>query len=175
MSKIYKVGRIYCLRSNNTEDIYIGSTFNPLYKRLGQHKTDYKNNLNITSKNLMKFDDVYIELIEQYENITKEELNKYEGEHIRKNEKCVNKFIAGRTQKQYRDEHKEKMKTYNEIYQKENKKKLSEQKKEYNLKNKDIINKKRSEIIICFCGTSYTKRHKARHEKSLKHKNCIKN
>ena len=38
----YKNGKIYTIRSHQTDEIYIGSTTQTLTKRLSKHKTDYK-------------------------------------------------------------------------------------------------------------------------------------
>ena len=37
-SKDYKNGKIYCIRNNITDDIYIGSTTQPLSKRMVCHR-----------------------------------------------------------------------------------------------------------------------------------------
>jgi hypothetical protein len=63
---------------------------------------------NITSKILFeKYDDVRIELIEEFPCENKMELNKREGHYIRTLE-CVNKLVAGRTKKEWREDNKEK-------------------------------------------------------------------
>ena len=69
--KDYSNGKIYCIRSHQTDDIYIGSTIQPLSHRMGNHKKTYKQWLNgksnyVTSYEIMKYDDYYIELIEKY-------------------------------------------------------------------------------------------------------------
>jgi len=95
----YTKSKIYALRSYQTDNIYIGSTCMPLSKRLYFHKR--KSNKS-TSKEITKFDDCYIELIKDCPCDNKEQLRKFEGEEIRKNKNiCVNKNIAGRTQKEY--------------------------------------------------------------------------
>ena len=38
----YQNGKIYTIRSHQTDEIYIGSTANCLSKRLNDHKADYK-------------------------------------------------------------------------------------------------------------------------------------
>lgn len=86
----YKNGKIYAIRSYQTEEIYIGSTTQTLTKRLSSHKRNICN-----SKLILQYPDAYIELIENFPCNSKEELNRKEGEHIRANN-CVNKE-AGRT------------------------------------------------------------------------------
>jgi hypothetical protein len=38
----YNNGKIYCIKSYETEDIYIGSTTQKLCKRMGSHRRSYK-------------------------------------------------------------------------------------------------------------------------------------
>jgi len=116
----YENGKIYVLRSHQTEDIYLGSTQQQLYKRFHQHKTHYNRwkegkKHYITSNELFKYDDCYIELLEEYPCDNKMELCRREGELIR-SINCVNKFIAGRTKaecdKEYGETHKAQIKEY---------------------------------------------------------------
>ena len=41
-SKDYKNGKIYCIRNNINDDIYVGSTTQPLSKRMALHRQDAK-------------------------------------------------------------------------------------------------------------------------------------
>lgn len=112
----YQNGKIYSIRSHQTDLIYIGSTTQKLANRIGQHKKMYKKYLNgnknyYTSFKILEYDDAYIELIKLYPCTCKSELQKEEGLFIRKLN-CVNKFVAGRSQKQYRIDNKEKIKKY---------------------------------------------------------------
>jgi hypothetical protein len=99
----YKNGKIYKLWSPEGDDIYIGSTIQPLYARLSAHKRKMKYSSKILFE---KYDDVRIELIECFPCDNKEQLNKKEGEYIRKLD-CVNRNIAGRTKKEYNEDNKE--------------------------------------------------------------------
>ena len=102
----YQKGKIYKLWSpQGTEDeIYFGSTCDELRYR----KNGHKNKRDCKSKILFeKYDDVRIEIIEEYPCNNKEELNKKEGEYIRNN-KCLNQVIPGRTKKEYNKEYNEK-------------------------------------------------------------------
>ena len=106
---MYQNGKIYKLVSDSTDRIYIGSTCNPLYKRLGGHKTASKNlNKCYTSKELVKFDDCKIILIEDFACERKEQLTARERYHIEQNKDiCVNKIIPTRTNKEYREQNKD--------------------------------------------------------------------
>jgi hypothetical protein len=127
----YTKGKIYCIRSPNTDLIYIGSTCQKLSQRMGEHRINIKKN-NITSKIIFEYGDAYIELLENYPCNNKEELLKKEGEHIRSNN-CCNKCIPSRTPKEYYEQYREKIKEYQKEYYEDNK----EHKKEYRERNKE--------------------------------------
>jgi hypothetical protein len=143
----YQNGKIYSLRSYQTDDIYIGSTTNPLSKRFYQHKSKYNRWLNdsyhyVSSFELFKYDDVYYELIECFPCNSKDELYKREGEITRETENCVNKFIAGRTAREWRDDNKEVIKEKSKEYYENNKEKVKENRKEYYENNQEVIKEK---------------------------------
>ena len=156
----YTKGKVYCIRSYQTDDIYIGSTTQALSMRIGGHRANYKLYLNnkynyVTSFEIIQYDDCYIELIELCSCLSKEELCKREGEHIRLMH-CVNKYIAGRTIKQYREDNKDELKEYikqyreehkNELkqYRESNKDEIAERSKKYYEDNKDEIKKKKKQ------------------------------
>jgi hypothetical protein len=188
----YENGKIYKIVSNQTEKIYVGSTCSPLFKRLYQHRSNYKRFLDggyhfVSSFEIVKFEDNDIQLIENYPCNSKEELHAREGFHIRQLD-CTNKQVAGRSDKQYRDDHKEKAKEYfkqyyednkNELKKKskdyyyENKEKIAEWSKKYAEANKDKIKAKTKQIFACECGGTYSYKHKARHFKSISHTQFI--
>ena len=93
----YQNGKIYALRSHQTEDVYIGSTTQPLAVRFAGHRAMRGK---CSSLAVLQHPDAYIELVELYPCGTKEELNKREGEIIRFTS-CVNKNIAGRSAKDW--------------------------------------------------------------------------
>ena len=87
--------------------MYVGSTTQPLCKRLYKHKqnsierTECKAPLYELMREIGK-DVFYIELIELYPCKCKEELTAREGHYIRERG-TLNKQIPGRTEKQYRE------------------------------------------------------------------------
>lgn len=126
----YKNGKIYAIRSYQTDEIYIGSTIQALKERLRCHKKDLKRKT-CSSKLILQYEDAYIELIEECPCDNKEQLLRKEGEHIRATN-CVNKKIAGRTDKEYQQENKEKRREYVKKYREENKEQyLQSKKREY--------------------------------------------
>tara|TARA_R110000868_G_scaffold120367_1_gene319454 strand:+ start:852 stop:1487 length:636 start_codon:yes stop_codon:yes gene_type:complete len=141
----YHKSKIYTIRSYRTDEYYIGSTCDALHKRLYSHRLHYKHYLNdksnfITSFDIIKYEDHYIELLEEYKCENRNELTKREGELIRKyKDEIVNCKIEGRTEKEYREDNKDKIKEYQKEYYEDNKDKLNEQKKEYREDNKDKI------------------------------------
>ena len=168
----YNKGKIYTIRcrTDNTL-IYVGSTIQPLAVRWGEHKRRSKIDTNryIYTTINNNWDNWYIELYELYPCNCKEELCKKEGEVIREIG-TLNTQIAGRTQKEWIDENKEKiaetqkiyrevnkdrlkenekirrgkrteyLKTYTKIYAENNKEKLAEYKKQYYQRKKEANN-----------------------------------
>ena len=136
----YENGKIYAIRSHQTDDIYIGSTTQPLYKRLSSHKANFKDKSYryVSSNELLKYDDVYIELLQGYCCDNKMELLKREGEFIRSMD-CVNKRVAGRTKQEYLEDTKEYRKKWGEEYYEINKDKIKIKKREYYEANQDKI------------------------------------
>jgi hypothetical protein len=184
----YSKGKIYRIVCDTTGLVYIGSTVETLSNRLSKHKNNYKNYLKgknnyITSFDILKNDNYKIILIENYSCINREELEREERKYIETIE-CVNKIIPGRTDKEYYEDNKDKIKKYEKEYRKNNKDKLKEKNKIYREENKDKIkelknkwyktnkqeiNKKKIVKIECeFCKSITTKNHFKRHQQSLK-------
>jgi len=162
----YANGKIYIIRSNSTQNVYIGSTTQKLSQRMGQHRSDFKTNRGRSSSEMIKQGDAYIELIEKFPCEDKEDLHKREGEVMRATENTVNKQLPGRTQKEYSDEHKVEIKQY---YQ-DNKGKISIRRKRYYNDNKDKIQQHKGTKIRCQCGEITMRGNLARHEKTNLHK-----
>lgn len=156
----YSKGKIYAIRSYQTKNIYIGSTCQDLHKRLYDHKRQYKRYLykqNVdyyTSFEILKYPDVYIELIQEIPCINKMELCKYEGQYIR-TMKCVNKHIPGRTLEEWNTDNGEYRKTYYD----NNRLKILKQKKEYSKKK-----------YKCACGSSCRFSSKQTHFRTKNHR-----
>ena len=141
----YKNGKIHSIRSYQTENIYIGSTIQQLSKRLSKHKSNYKlwkdgKYHYVSSYEILKYEDYYIELIEIYPCETKIELEKREGELIRQNNNAINKIIVGRTPKEYQEYNKDKFRLKRLEKYNNNKDKINLQSRKLRNKNKDIFN-----------------------------------
>ena len=95
----YKGGKIYRVKSKNTEKTYIGSTTANLHERHKQHIYEYKrccreNRKESTIIEVMKHGDYSIELLELFPCKTKNELLNREGYWQKKEPNCVNKMLA---------------------------------------------------------------------------------
>ena len=98
----YKQGKIYTILCKTDDTlIYVGSTVQPLSERMAKHRYDaIKKPTMCFYQYVDDWDNWYIELYENFPCNNKEELNKREGEVIRKIG-TLNKHIAGRTQKEW--------------------------------------------------------------------------
>ena len=168
----YQNGKIYTIRSYQTDDYYIGSTCKRLSQRMHGHRTDYKSHQKgkcnyVTSYEIIQYDDHYIELLEMCPCGTKAELEKREGELIRLHA-CVNKVIPGRTKKQYYEDNKESMDIYKKKHYEDNKEYYTIKKYQYRQDNKESISNWKKQLVICECGKSSIKGHIARHRKTKK-------
>ena len=162
----YQQSKIYTIRSYSTDKIYIGSTTQRLSKRIAEHRGKYKawkagnSKKYCSSYEIVKYDDNYIELLENYECLTREGLLMREGQCIRDND-CVNKNIPGRTAKQYKKDNADKIKADQKQHYQDNIDKI----KQYRKDNTDKIKVKHA----CACGGRYTHHNKSHHMKSKKH------
>ena len=150
-------GKIYMIKSKNTDKVYIGSTKKRLSKRLGEHKADMKRYKkgNIrkysSSFHVLEHGDFYIELIREIAVENKTKLHEIEGETINLYRtlgyNVINENLAGR-------KHKESMKACYE-------------------KHKEEIKARREQKFLCECGGCYTYAGKAQHNKTKKHLSFI--
>ena len=156
----YSNGRIYFIEpicEHEDNEYYYGSTIQKLCKRMDKHRRDFKSWKNGKRRKIMCFDllekygieNCKIYLVELYPCESREELESREGYYIRNND-CVNKYIPGRTRKEYRIDNKDKF-------------------KEYYINNKDEINTKRKVQNECPCGGRYTLTNKSQHSKTKIH------
>lgn len=135
----FQNGKIYAIRSHQTDQVYIGSTTQTLTQRFAVHKSHYiKNCSTCTSSILFQYDDVYIDLIELFPCSTRVEMDRREGEIIKSTPNCVNRHIAGRTRQEYRSDNPMVMKLW---YERNPDKKKQYNKKTYE-RHKETINYK---------------------------------
>jgi len=200
----YSKGKIYTIRTYQCDDIYIGSTTQRLCERIREHRNNYKywlednNKKYMYSYEILKYDDYYIELLEDYPCENKQQLKKKEGEYQREM-KCVNKRIECRTKKEYYIDNKEQIKEYHKQYYNDNKEKakqyhndnkekileyqkqhyidnkdkIKQYNKQYRNDNKEKIKERKKQKITCDCGCIVNKSSITRHKKTIKHKKLI--
>ena len=140
----YERGKIYKIYSKTLDNCYYGSTIMTLKRRLSAHKSKFKTGRYCKSQDVLKYNDCEIILVELFPCNSKKELERREG-YYQRNFKCVNKVIAGRTDKQYYEDHKEKIK------------------------------KKAKIKMTCSCGSVVRKVDKSKHIKTKKHLKYINN
>jgi group I intron endonuclease len=103
----YEHGKIYKLVNNNDSEIYVGSTHYPLSIRFNLHKSHAKgknkNNKVYNHLNHVGFDNVRIELIEEYPCESKRELEQRERYWIETLKPNLNKNMPSRTQEEIKE------------------------------------------------------------------------
>jgi len=160
------MGCIYLLYDDEGK-CYVGKTVD-IHYRLNQHKSKS----NDTRSRYLNKDykcDVIVECDDEDE-LAKLEQTYFDYYKDLYGDKCVNYRRPLQTQKEYRETHKEEMKEYRE----NNKEQHIKVCKEYYAKNKEAIAEKNKQKITCECGSVVRYGEKARHAKSIKHKNYIK-
>lgn len=197
--KDYANGKIYKIEpicDHEESEVYYGSTTQSLSKRIGKHRESYKLWKKGKFHKITVYDlfDTYgvenckIYLVEEFPCENKMQLEKREGEVIQANS-CTNRIVVGRTIKEYIEDNKEKIAEKKKVYQQDNKEKIAEKKRKYYEDNKEIlaqkkkqnyrenrekVAEKRAVPFICECGSTCRIADKARHFKSLKHQNYLK-
>ena len=107
----YSKSKIYQILNDVDDDVYIGSTCQPLSKRMAHHRCcmtrdECKKYLVYQHMREVGIEHFYIELIKEVPCENKEQLRAIEGQYIRQYG-TLNKNIAGRTKKQHADDTKE--------------------------------------------------------------------
>ena len=156
MSMNYQEGKIYKIVSSQTDRVYIGSTYKPLYERFASHGYDFKYYMKgtyhyVSSFELLRFDDAEIHLVESYPCESKQALEIRETHWMNQYRAViVNKQIAssGLTKLEYRTVNREKMIQYLKEY-----------------------NKTRPRFTCAACNSSCNGRAKQAHLRSKKHIN----
>ena len=152
----YQNSKIYKIESLIGNCVYYGSTTKKyLSNRFSAHRYNYNTGIRHSVSKVLQYPDANIYLVESYPCNSKNELNSREGYYI-KNNVCVNRCIAGRTDKQYRLDHKEKIKQYRmdhketaDIYNKQYRLNNGQKIKQYRLDNKEkTVSMVNSELCV---------------------------
>jgi len=132
-------GRIYIIRSPNTEMVYVGSTILSLKRRFAMHIYDLKKEKRTSSYLILEKGNAYIELLEEVGVESERELEMIEQKWITKTDNTVNKYRAYVTD----EERLQKLKDCNRKYKEEHKEQLAEkgriQQRRYQIANKDKV------------------------------------
>ena len=170
---MYQHGKIYTVRSFQTDKFYIGATVQSLAKRYSLHRNHYKSYKEgikkefISAYDILQYDDNYIELLELFPCNSKIELSKREGELIRQlKDSVVNLNIAGRSVKEYYNDNIIKIKDISSQFRQDN----PSYNKNYYEANKEA---KLKILTTCGCGGKYSIYSKSLHMTRYKHINWI--
>lgn len=166
----YQNGKIYKIESLIGGCIYVGSTCQKLSMRMAQHRQKYRQQKQYyTSYEVLKYSDAKILLILNHTCNSKEELEAKEAEYIKQLD-CVNKYIPGRTIKQWTEDNKETITKYQKKWRSENKEYAKEYNKKYRETNEDKIklrkqlyyqkNKEKNKEIFKLRGKKYREKNK---------------
>jgi len=179
MSQDFQNGKIYKITNNINSEVYVGSTCDILRKRFNYHKQDRtkKRFAEIPLYKLMNelgTDLFRIDLIEDYACNDKQALRQREGYWIRQIG-TLNKVIAGRTMKEYRDENKDKINEAAKEYREKNIEIINEKKKVFRKNHTEEIKEYKSTPVTCICGVCVKKGNLWRHNKTKKHLDFLEN
>ena len=139
----YANGKIYKITNDVDDRKYYGSTVQSLSARMVRHRIEARCGSNRILYNHMRevgIEHFKIYLVKHFPCNSKEELLAEEGKYIRKLHggfRSLNKVIAGRTKKQYREDNKDKIKQSAKQYREANKEKIRKTKKQYREANKN--------------------------------------
>jgi hypothetical protein len=151
----YQNGKIYVIRNHTNDLVYIGSTTQPLSKRMATHRRTSTVKLTKSRKIYQAFDKIgrdqfYIELVELYPCDLNIELLRREGHFIREYDSYNNGFngkIECRGLKEWNEDNKDKIKEQKKIYRECNKDKIKETKKKYNEDNKQVQREQKKNLL----------------------------
>ena len=191
--KDFSNGSVYCIRNWIDDDVYVGSTCQPLSKRFFVHWRHLKDDNYSQMKLCTKMKDLgeehfYIELIEKVECENIEELRRKEGEYIR-TMGTLNERVAGRSKRQFALERKEQNKATRQTKLQEEMPKRRKQHAEYKRmwakNNEDRVKQNQQRFFDkikndetyksrqCECGGSFTWLHKQRHSRTKRHQQYL--
>ena len=175
-SKDYKNGKIYCIRNTIDDDIYVGSTTQPLSKRMVKHRCSAHTCPHKQKNTTHMYE---FELVEEYPCDNVEQLNRKEGEWTRKLG-TLNSKIQGRTRKEYYDDtldirkHIIQCECGMSFQQKCIARHLKRREHQDYLKQlEDPTYTVVTPGETCECGGRYTQKDKAKHMKTKLHQNYI--
>ncbi len=147
-----KTGFIYKLVSTDPEitDCYVGSTKNFRHRKSDHKKVCNKDTYHRHHLYVYQFiranggwDNWDMVQIEEFKHNTKRELHSRERYWLETLGATLNKVVPTRTNKEYREEHKEVLAEWSKVWRAENKEVLAQKKKVYHEANKEVIAQKK--------------------------------
>ena len=193
-NKKFENGKIYFIGNYIDDDIYIGSSCQPLNKRFQNHKDSintYKKNRKLYVKmRELGTEHFFIEEIEKCPCNSLQELRKRERYYIIERKPTLNKEIPTRTKAEWTMDNRERKREMDrkyylktkEIhnqkskeYRENNPEKMKEYKQKWYENKRDDLSKKSKERIICECGVEVCQGAYTRHLKSKTHQNYLNN
>jgi len=169
----YQNSKIYKIVCNETNDVYIGSTTQPLSTRMSKHRCDFKRYQAgtyhyVSSFEILKYPTAKILLVRNCPCNSREELEAIEGSFIKNNE-CVNKITPGRTKAEWYQDNAETIKQRHNQYRKDNAEQIKQRGKRYYQDNTETIKEYKKQKHRCECGGKYTTTGRSQHFHSKKH------
>ena len=141
------IGRIYIIKCNSNNLMYVGSTIRDLETRMKQHMKDMHKFTNFKlykAMNEFKPDNFYINLLEEFEYNNVKDLRKQEGKYVKIIKPELNKNIPGRSIEEYNVDNKQQLRLYRKLYYRTYRELHKEHLKEY---RKNYYHNKKSNII----------------------------
>lgn len=185
-----RIGRIYKIITSNSNEIYIGSTFNELRYRMSSHRTDWDRwnkgkRSKVSSFELFEkhgIENCKIILIKEYEVVDKQHLKMFEQLWINKL-KPINSQSSFRivwlSKKEYQKGRYQKRLQNNPNHCKDHYRRQLQKNPDL---NKDHYQRKlelhpdyNTKKITCECGLEVNKKHLSRHRKSKNHQKQLQN
>lgn len=137
----YQTGKIYKIINDINDDVYVGSTYDKLCKRMEKHRSHrftYGHRMLYSLMNELGVDKFRIVLIEDFPCENKEQLRMREAFYIREIG-TLNKVVEDRTRQEYKEQNKDKIKECMEKYREDRKEQILEKTKVYRENNRDKI------------------------------------
>lgn len=174
-----KTGYIYkiAIKDGSLDECYIGST-SRIRERRRTHKSacnnpnnkDYNYYVYQFIRENGGFDNFDLYELEEVKYDDKRELHKIERRYIETLKPKLNKIIPTRTFQEYYQDNKDDIREKHKTYRENNKEAI----RDYYRDNKDMILAKQKEKYVCACGSTFRHADKARHERSKKHQEYLK-
>ena len=151
----YEKGKIYKILNTVNDDVYVGSTYQALSRRMAKHRSDAcsknKNHRKLyLLMNHLGIDNFFIELVENYPCSDKDQLRAREGFYIRQ-QGTLNIYVAGRAPeeyvKQWREENKESIAIRQKLYAQSHREQIAKTNQKYNLSHPDEVKQRKQQWV----------------------------